>query len=41
MNENFQLMKDGNFFYVGLYVTISLIGGLAALYIGHLITKLI
>jgi crcB protein len=41
MNENFQLMKDGNFFYVALYVTISLLGGLAALYIGNLITKLI
>lgn len=41
MNENFQLMKDANFFYVALYISISLVGGLIALYLGHLLTKLI
>lgn len=41
MNENFQLLKDGNFFYVALYVSISLFVGLLALYFGHLIIKMI
>jgi CrcB protein len=41
MNENMQLLKDGNFFYVALYLAISLIGGLVALYFGQIVTKLI
>ena len=41
MNENFQLMKDANFFYTSLYISLSLIGGALAIFFGHLIIKLI
>ncbi len=41
MNENFQLLKDANFFYTSLYISLSLIGGMLAIFFGHLIIKLI
>ena len=41
MNENFQLLKDGNFFYTSLYLALSLVGGMIAIFLGHLIIKLI
>lgn len=40
MNENFQLVRDGNFFYLALYITFSLLGGFMMLYLGHLLIKL-
>ena len=40
-NENFTLLKDGNFFYFALYASLSVFLGLAAVYLGNLITKLI
>ncbi len=39
MNENFQLKND-NFFYLSLYVTLSLFLGFVMLYLGHALTKL-
>src|SRR5574344_1135376 len=41
MNENFQLLKDGNFFYTSLYLALSLVGVMIAIFLGHLIIKLI
>ena len=41
MNENFLLAKDENFFYMALYVMLSLLVGFFMLYVGHMITKLI
>lgn len=41
MNENFLLAKDDNFFYMALYVMLSLLVGFFMLYVGHMITKLI
>lgn len=40
MNENFQLLKDENFFYLALYLTFSLPGGFIMLYLGHSLLKL-
>ena len=40
MNENFQLIKNDNFFYLSLYVTLSLFLGFVMLYLGHALTKL-
>lgn len=39
MNESFQLVKGQDFFYLALYLFLSLIGGFAMLYLGHLIVK--
>lgn len=39
VNENFQLLKDSNYFYMSIYMAFSLFGGLLALYMGHLIIK--
>lgn len=40
MNENFQLIKDDNFFYLSLYVGLSLFVGFIMLYLGHSLIKL-
>jgi CrcB protein len=39
MNENYQLLKDENYFYFVLYATLSFFVGLVMLYFGNLITK--
>lgn len=39
MNENFQLVKGEDFFYLSIYLFLSLIGGFAMLYLGHLIVR--
>lgn len=39
MNESFQLVKGQDFFYLAFYLFLSLIGGFAMLYLGHLIVK--
>jgi CrcB protein len=39
-SENISLLRDGNFFYFALYVSLSVFLGLSATYIGNLITKL-
>jgi fluoride exporter len=41
MNENFQLFKAANYFHFSMYIISSVSGGLFAVYLGHLITKLI
>lgn len=40
MNENFQLIKDDDFFYLLFYVICSLLEGLIMLYLGHSLIKL-
>jgi len=40
MNENFLLIKDDNFFYLSLYVGLSLFVGFIMLYLGHSLIKL-
>lgn len=40
MNENFQLIKDDNFFYLLLYIALSLFVGFSMLYLGHALIKL-
>lgn len=40
INENFQFMKADDLFKLSVYITLSLLGGLVMLYIGHLIIKL-
>lgn len=39
INENFTLLKDGNYLYFVSYTTISIILGLLAVYLGHIIVK--
>lgn len=39
MNESFQLVKCQDFFYLALYLFLSLIGGFIMLYLGQLIVK--
>jgi fluoride exporter len=39
--EGFTLLRDGQFFYFVLYSALSVLAGLAFLYFGHLITKII
>ena len=39
-NENFLLIKDDNFFYLSLYVGLSLFVGFIMLYLGHSLIKL-
>ena len=39
MNENFQLIKDDNFFYLSLYVGLSLFVGFIMLYLGYSLVK--
>ncbi|MCX7986225.1 MAG: fluoride efflux transporter CrcB [Bacteroidales bacterium] len=40
-NENFQMLRDGNFLYVGIYIASSVFLGLLATYMGYLLTKLL
>lgn len=40
-NENFMLLKDGNFFHFALYTSLSVFLGLIAVYAGNLITKML
>ncbi|MEY8688124.1 fluoride efflux transporter CrcB [Bacteroides sp. AN502(2024)] len=40
MNDNIQLFKNDHFFYLSLYVTLSLFLGFVMLYLGHALTKL-
>ncbi len=39
--ENISLIQEGEFYYTGLYILLSLIIGFAAVYAGILVTKLI
>jgi CrcB protein len=39
--ENISLMRDGEFFYTSLYILLSLVIGLLAVYLGILLIKLI
>jgi fluoride exporter len=39
--ENINLMQDGEFFYTGLYILLSMVIGFAAVYFGILFIKLI
>lgn len=41
LNENFMLLRDQNFCYFLLYTTLSFVIGLVAIYLGHLIVKLL
>lgn len=41
INESFQLIKDENFFYLFMYISFSLIGGLLMLYMGYSLIKLL
>lgn len=40
-NENLMLLREGNFFYAGLYIFFSLFLGLLAAYLGYQITKIL
>lgn len=40
MNENFLLIKENNFFYLSLYVGLSLFVGFIMLYLGYSLIKL-
>jgi CrcB protein len=39
-NENVALLKDGNIFYLALYMSLSVFLGILATYSGNLITKI-
>lgn len=39
LGENFLLLRDQHFFYFILYTTLSIVAGLLAVYLGHLMTK--
>jgi len=39
--ENVSLMREGDFFYTGLYIMLSIVIGFAAVYLGILFIKLI
>ena len=39
INESYQLVRDENFFYLFFYITLSLLGGLAMLYLGYSLIK--
>jgi len=39
--ENISLMREGDFFYTGLYIMLSMVIGFAAVYLGILFIKLI
>jgi CrcB protein len=40
-SENISLLQEGDFFYAGLYILLSVVVGFAAVYLGILIIKLI
>lgn len=39
-HENFSLFRDGSFFHFAVYISLSLVLGLIAIYLGNLITKM-
>lgn len=39
INENYLLVRDGNFFYFMLYISLSILIGLIMLYLGYLLIK--
>lgn len=39
INEGFQMIRDANFFYLFLYVGLSLLGGFFMLYLGYSLVK--
>ena len=39
--ENIKLLQDGEFFYAGLYILLSIVIGLATVYLGIIFIKLI
>ena len=39
INESFRMIRDANFFYLFLYVGLSLLGGLFMLYVGYFLVK--
>lgn len=41
INESYQLIRDENFFYLFFYVALSLLVGLAMLYLGYLLVKVL
>lgn len=41
IHENYSLFENQNFFYFGLYSVLSFVLGMAAVYLGHLIIKMI
>jgi fluoride exporter len=40
-HENIAMLKDGNIFYVALYVGFSVFIGILATYLGNLVTKIV
>ncbi len=41
INENFQFMKESNFLYLALYLSLSVFGGLIMLYLGQALTRVL
>ena len=41
MNESFQLLKNDDFFFLLFYLTLSLIGGFASLYMGYQTVRIV
>ena len=41
MNDNFQLIKGENFFYMSVYLAASIIGGYLLLFLGYSLIKLL
>lgn len=39
MNENFVLLREQNYLYFMSYTVLSIVLGLTAVYVGHLIVK--
>lgn len=39
INENFQFLKDSNYLYFLIYILLSVLVGLMAIYLGHFIIK--
>lgn len=39
VNESYQFVRDENFFYFFLYITLSMLGGLLMLYLGYTLIK--
>lgn len=39
-HENFSLLRDGSFFHFAVYISLSLVLGFIAIYLGNLITKM-
>lgn len=41
IHEEYSFLQNGNFFYSALYAAVSLVLGMAAAYVGHLLIKII